>query len=192
MNAGLIREAHSRAPAVVVDTASLIARTLEAMGYELVDLEYGQRGLLRVFIDAEAGIRLEDCERVSRQLSHVLTVENVPYDRLEVSSPGLDRPLRKPADFERFAGNRITLRLRQAFQGRRNFEGILSVEEGGRFGLELIAEDPKPAKGKRPVRPAARAPNAGKSASAPVPPALKLVFALDEIERARLVPIVKF
>ncbi len=177
---------------MVVDTGSLIAHTLESMGYELVDLEYGQRGLLRVFIDAEAGIRLEDCERVSRQLSHVLTVENVPYDRLEVSSPGLDRPLRKPADFERFAGNRITLRLRQAFQGRRNFEGILSVEDGGRFGLELIAEDPKPAKGRRPVRPAARATKADKSKPESVPPALKLVFALDEIERARLVPIVKF
>ncbi len=170
-----------------------VARTLEGMGYELVDLEFGQGGLLRVYIDAPSGIKLEDCERVSRQLSHALTVENVDYERLEVSSPGLDRPLRKATDFERFAGSRITLRLRQAFQGRRNFEGVLTVEDAGRFGLELLASQPSQPQPRKPGRAAARP--ARRSDSKPAPdaePTHKLIFSLDEIERARLVPIVKF
>lgn len=193
MNSELLPVTMARTHAAASDAASVIARTLEGMGYELVDLEYGQRGLLRVFIDAPAGIKLEDCERVSRQLSHMLTVEAIDYDRLEVSSPGLDRPLRKRSDFERFAGERITLRLRQAFQGRRNFEGLLTVEDGGRFGLEWVVEEPRPAKGRRPARPAVK--KGGSAAAKPAadaPPVLKLVFELDEIERARLVPIVKF
>ena len=193
MNAELLPVAMARAHGAASDAPGVIARTLEGMGYELVDIEYGQRGLLRVFIDAPSGIKLEDCERVSRQLSHVLTVEAIDYDRLEVSSPGLDRPLRKRSDFERFAGERITLRLRQAFQGRRNFEGVLTVEDGGRFGLELVLAEPKPAKGHRPGRPVAKkAQGAASQPTAEASPALKLVFELDEIERARLVPIVKF
>ena len=85
--------------------ADLIETTLIGMGYELVELERAPAGLLRVYIDQpETGIVIEDCEKVSRQLTHVLTVENVDYERLEVSSPGLDRPLKKLADFVRFAG----------------------------------------------------------------------------------------
>ena len=89
----------------------LIEKTVIGLGYELVDVERAERGLLRVFIDfsaadaAEKGpITVEDCATVSHQLSHVLTVENVPYERLEISSPGLDRPVRKLEDFVRFAG----------------------------------------------------------------------------------------
>ena len=179
----------------------IVERTLAAMGYELVDFELAQQGLLRVFIDAPAGIRMEDCERVSHQLSHVLMVENVDYQRLEVSSPGLDRPLRKPADFVRFAGEEVTVRLKRPFEGRRNFEGVLTVEPEGRFGLELVVDPVRagvPGKGhaarripKVPQRKAAaRAAGAG---AADAPEATqKLVFALDEIDRARLVPKVKF
>ena len=164
------------------------------MGYDLVDIEFGQNGLLRVFIDAAAGIRLEDCEQVSRQLSHVLTVEDVDYGRLEVSSPGLDRPLRHERDFIRFAAHRVTVRLRQAFQGRRNFEGILTVEEGGRFGLELVEAEPRPQRGPGAVKAAAKAAARARKAVAGAEgePSQKLVFTLDEVERARLVPIVKF
>lgn len=179
----------------------IVERTLAAMGYELVDFELAQQGLLRVFIDAPAGIRMEDCERVSHQLSHVLMVENVDYQRLEVSSPGLDRPLRKPADFVRFAGEEVTVRLKRPFEGRRNFEGVLTIEPEGRFGLELVVDPVRagvPGKGhaarripKVPQRKAAaRAAGAG---AADAPEATqKLVFALDEIDRARLVPKVKF
>lgn len=185
-------------------SASIVAlaeQTLSAMGYQLVDLEFGQRGLLRVFIDSEAGVRIEDCERVSRQLTHLFTVEGVDYARLEVSSPGLDRPLRRPEDFVRFQGERATVRLRQAFQGRRNFEGLITVEPDGAFGLELVAAaaagSGSPGVRGRPARtkPPPRSPSRGvpKPASADEAATIrKLVFRLEEIERARLVPWVKF
>ena len=168
-----------------------------AMGYELVELETAQNGLLRVFIDAPAGIRLEDCERVSRQLSHVLTVEDVDYRRLEVSSPGLDRPLTRPGDFARFAGSQAAVKLKRPLQGRRNFEGVLTVEPDGRFGLELIGDAQRQAQAARGKgagrKPAKAAKAAGDAAAAPEAAATKkLVFALDEIDRARLVPNVKF
>ncbi|MEK9720557.1 MAG: ribosome maturation factor RimP, partial [Quisquiliibacterium sp.] len=103
-------------------------------------VEMAQAGLLRVFIDSPAGIRMEDCERVSHQLSHVLTVEDIDYQRLEISSPGVDRPLRREEDFLRFAGQLVTVKLRTAFKGRRNFEGTLTLEPQGKFGLLLLDE----------------------------------------------------
>ena len=130
----------------VTPVAGVIERAVGAMGYDLVDVELAGGGLLRVFIDVDAQraavgavIRMEDCERVSHQLSHVLTVENIDYSRLEVSSPGLDRPLKKASDFERFAGAEVSLKLRRALQGRRNFTGTLVSEDPaeGRWGLEL-------------------------------------------------------
>lgn len=171
---------------------AIIERTLSAMGYELVDIEFGQNGLLRVFIDTPDGIRMEDCERVSHQLSHVFTVDEVDYERLEVSSPGLDRPLRRPEDFVRFAGEEATVRLKRPFEGRRNFEGVLTVEPDGQFGLELIDESARAAARGRPgSRPGAKAAKPPKAGAEPVP-SKKLVFALDEVDRARLVPKVKF
>jgi len=191
---------------------SIIERTAAAMGYEVVDVEMGQRGLLRVFIDAPAGIRMEDCERVSRQLTHVLTVEDVDYQRLEVSSPGLDRPLKRAADFIRFAGELATVKLKRALEGQRNFEGTLTVEPDGQFGL-VLADAPGAKAGKaagarkagsRGVSAAKKAGEqaasgrgqggqaAEKGAAGEQPAARKLVFALDEIDRARLVPKVKF
>ena len=84
----------------------LVERTVEGLGYEFVELERLARGLVRVTIDTtnEGGITLDDCERVSDQLTHLFTVENVPYERLEVSSPGVERPLKRARDWERFAG----------------------------------------------------------------------------------------
>jgi len=131
---------------------AIIERTVVGMGYEAVDVEHAQQGLLRVYIDAPAGITIDDCERVSKQLSHVLTVENVDYARLEVSSPGLDRPLKRQADFERFAGSRVALRLRQPLEGRRNFEGVLTSEPDEHFGLELIERAPDPRPGAKRAR----------------------------------------
>ena len=167
------------------------------MGYELVDIEFAQRGLLRITIDAPSGIALEDCEQVSRQLSHLFTVEDVHYDRLEVSSPGLDRPLRQRRDFERFVASLVTVRLRLPFQGRRNFEGRLTIEDEGRFGLELIETPPAssrtPARGKGVTKASARVGRVDPAKDgASSEPSRKLVFSLDEVERARLVPIVKF
>ena len=97
------------------------------MGFECVDFQQSNRGrLLRVFIDKPEGVTVDDCAEVSRQLTRVLAVEGAEYDRLEVSSPGLDRPLRKPSDFRRFAGQRVEVRMRERdASGRRRFAGLL-------------------------------------------------------------------
>jgi ribosome maturation factor RimP len=110
------------------ELAMMIEPVLGSMGYELVDIEFGSGGLLRVVIDIDGGARhvqVEDCEKVSHQLGRLFMVENVDYERLEISSPGLDRPLKKPSDFERFAGEKISLRLREPIAGRRQFTGVL-------------------------------------------------------------------
>ncbi len=105
---------------------SLIDQVVAGLGYELVDIETSPKGrLVRVFIDIERGITVDDCAAVSNQLTRVFEVENVDYDRLEVSSPGLDRPLTKPADYERFVGADVQVRLRMPIGNQRNFVGVL-------------------------------------------------------------------
>ncbi|MFM2053665.1 MAG: ribosome maturation factor RimP [Pseudomonadota bacterium] len=156
-----------------------VERTVTGMGYELVDCERGLRGLLCVSIDRVPGavyptgpgefVLVEDCEQVTRQLQRVLEVENVDYGRLEVASPGLDRPLRRHADYVRFAGSEIDLTLRAVFQGRRKYRGVLRLVEAAAdepAGLELVFVD-------------------GKVEHV-------LGFALDEVREARLVPVVDF
>jgi ribosome maturation factor RimP len=151
----------------------LIEKTLAGMGYELVDFEQAARGLLCVYIDfgpqdADRGnITVEDCEKVSHQLSHVLTVENANYERLEVSSPGLDRPLKKRADYERFAGQEVAIKLRMPMPGaanRKSFQGILHAPEGDTLKLEFEGKEG---------------------------PAM-LEFTLADVDKARLVPKVDF
>ena len=151
----------------------LVERTVEGLGYESVDIELAPRGLLRVFIDRVAGraypsgegefVTVEDCEQVTRQLRYALEVDAVDYERLEVSSPGLDRPLRREADFERFAGQAVSLMLKLPFKGRKGYKGLLGRAEGG---WNLVFSD-------------------GKADQV-------LAFALDELREARLVPVVNF
>jgi ribosome maturation factor RimP len=96
------------------------------MGYELVDLELSPKGrTIRLFIDKPQGVNVDDCARVSNHLTHLFTVENVDFERLEVSSPGLDRPLRKAADFVRFAGEEVDLRLHNPVENARKLKGVL-------------------------------------------------------------------
>lgn len=117
----------------MLDLNALLEQAVTQVGYELVDLEVSNRGkLLRLFIDKPGGINIDDCALVSEHVSHLLAVENdIDYDRLEVSSPGLDRVLKKEADFVRFAGSKVQLKLRVPFEGRKNFTGILrGIEEG--------------------------------------------------------------
>lgn len=97
------------------------------LGYELVDFELQNRGrLLRVFIDRLEGISIDDCVLISNQIGNVLAVENdFDYDRLEVSSPGLDRVLKKAADFAKFIGQEASVKLRLAVDGRKNFVGTI-------------------------------------------------------------------
>ena len=121
-----------------MDLHSLISKTLEGLGYELVDLERSAKGrLMRVFIDKPGGVNLDDCSAVSQHLSRVLAVENVDYDRLEISSPGLDRPLRSERDFVRFAGSQARVRLRVPVEGQRNFVGVLRQAEAGKVQLDV-------------------------------------------------------
>jgi ribosome maturation factor RimP len=120
-----------------MDVVKLVETTVNGLGYELVDFERSGRGLVRVFIDKPEGIRVEDCETVSNQLTRLFMVENVAYDRLEVSSPGLDRPLKKEADFVRFAGQKAQLKLRMPMAGRKNFTGVIGAVSNGILQLDM-------------------------------------------------------
>ena len=113
------------------DREAWLRETLRGLGYELVDLETSRGGLLRVFIDAPKGISVEDCARVSNHLTRAFAVEGIDFERLEVSSPGLDRPLKRLEDYARFAGQQASVRLKLPRDGRRRFDGrIVGVEEG--------------------------------------------------------------
>lgn len=130
----------------MADVAGLIEQAVSGLGYELVDFETSPRArLLRVFIDhlpesdaaTASTITADDCAALSHHLTHLLTVENIDYDRLEVSSPGLDRPLKKPADYLRFAGHEVQIKLRIPVAGataaavpQRNFSGVISGCDG--------------------------------------------------------------
>ncbi len=148
---------------------SLVENTVTGLGYELVDCERSAHGLLRVFIDKLPAdpdgefITVDDCEKVTRQLQYLLEVENVPYERLEVSSPGLDRPLRKPVDYQRFAGHEVDITLKLAFQNRKKYRGVLEAD-GDAWRLVF---------------------NDGKQDQA-------LNFSFEEVREARLVPVVDF
>ena len=120
-----------------MDVVKLVETTVSGLGYELVDVERSGRGLLRVFIDKPEGISVEDCQAVSNQLTRLFMVENVDYDRLEVSSPGLDRPLKKEADFSRFAGEKVQLKLRMPMDGRKNFVGMIAGVNDGILQLNV-------------------------------------------------------
>lgn len=148
-----------------------IERTVAGLGLDLVDVERGPAGLLRVTIDRVPGrrypgddspfVNVDDCERVTRQLQYVLEVEGCDYARLEVSSPGLDRPLRRPADYERFAGAEVDVTLKAPFEGRRRWRGTLLAREGG---WRVVYDGGERA----------------------------LDFTLDEVRETRLVPVVDF
>ena len=113
--------------------------------------------MLRLFIDKPGGIGVDDCASLSRQLARVFEVEGVDYERLEVSSPGLDRPLRKASDFARFAGQRADVRMRTPdATGRRRFVGVLRGAAAGRVDMDVDGQ--------------------------------AVQLALDDIDRARLVP----
>lgn len=116
----------------------MLEGTLAGMGFELVDLERaGRGGLVRVFIDKPGGVDVEDCAAVSNHLSRVFAVERIDYGRLEVSSPGLDRLLRKEHDFNRFAGQKARVKVRIPVDGQRNFVGVLRTAGAGKLQLEV-------------------------------------------------------
>ncbi|HWQ39392.1 MAG TPA: ribosome maturation factor RimP [Burkholderiales bacterium] len=108
-----------------MNLTGLLEKALASLGYELVDSEWANKGLLRVYIDRQGGVTVDDCARVSNHLTRVFAVEAIAYERLEVSSPGLDRPLTRPQDFRRFEGEKAKVRLRVPLNGQRNFVGVL-------------------------------------------------------------------
>lgn len=121
-----------------MDLQATLERTLAGLGYELVDFERSGKGrLLRVFIDKPGGVNVDDCAAVSHHLSRVLAVEGIDYERLEISSPGLDRPLKKERDFVRFAGQQVRIKVRVPVNGQRNFVGILRESGAGKVELEV-------------------------------------------------------
>ena len=120
-----------------MDVVKLVETTVNGLGYQLVDIERSGRGMLRVFIDKPEGISVDDCQVVSNQLTRLFLVENVDYDRLEVSSPGLDRPLKKEADFVRFTGEKVQLKLRMPLDGRKNFAGVIGGVSDGVLRLDM-------------------------------------------------------
>lgn len=169
----------------MTDLYALVEQSVASLGVELVDVERLGRGLLRVTIDREDGVRIEDCEMVSRQLSRVFEVEGIDYEHLEVSSPGTDRPLRRESDYYRFAGERAQIRLREPFEGKRTFTGILRAPDPA----------PEPSAG---LEPGAAAPSVtgapvfGLEVEATNGEIQVLHFTLDEVERAKLDPVLDF
>ena len=159
----------------------LIEKTVTGLGYELVDVELAARGLIRIFIDFPYDqvneqtdgkqITVEDCATVSHQLSHVLTVENVSYERLEVSSPGLDRPLTKFCDYVRFVDRSAIIKLHLPManmSNRKTYQGVIRPPVGETLMLEFETKF------------------GNKNGVA------MLEFTLADVEKARLVPQVDF
>ena len=120
-----------------MDIQSILDTTLPGLGYELVDHELTAQGTLRVFIDKAGGITVDDCAAVSNHLSRVFMVEDVDYKNLEISSPGLDRPLKKAEDFIRFAGSQVKLKTRLPVDGQKNFIGRIEAFDANTQRLTL-------------------------------------------------------
>ena len=173
----------------------IVAQTVAGLGYELVELERSAGGTLRVTIDfpwepgSEKFVNVEDCERVTRQLQYTLEVEEVDYKRLEVSSPGIDRPLRNEKDFERYAGEVVDITLKapmgaaaagQVAANRRKFRGTLEQAPDGQGWQLTWSDEPAPQPGR-------------KVSKKKEPAAVQVLgFTLDELKEARLAPIVDF
>lgn len=184
----------------------LIETTVEGLGYAFIEATWASAGLLRVTIDRVDGeaVTVDDCERVTQQLQYLLEVEGFDYKRLEVSSPGLDRLLRTPADFERFAGVAVDVTLRVPFQGRKKYRGVLQAPlplpadgEPAQYAIhwsrELLDELAASRPGvKKPVGKAAAAKKAANKAAAADDVAQELRFSMAEAREVRLVPVLDF
>ena len=182
----------------------IVEQTVSGLGYDLVEIERSAGGLLRITIDlpwiapqvgvasTEQYINVEDCEKVNRQLQFALEVDGVEYKRLEISSPGIDRPLRHVQDFERFVGHVIDITLKapmgaaadgKVHASRKKFRGTLEkiAAIDGAMGWQIVWSDAPPVKPGQKV-----------SKKRVPPPLQALGFTLDELRESRLAPIVSF
>jgi len=183
-----------------VTLQQIVEQTVTGLGYDLVEIERSAGGLLRITIDlpwnpqaGEQFVNVEDCEKVTRQLQFALEVDGIEYKRLEVSSPGIDRPLRNEQDFERFSGHVIDITLKapmgaaaagQVSASRKKFRGTLERAEpapDGSTGWQIVWSDEPPPKPGQKV-----------SKKRVAPPLQVLGFTLDELRDARLAPLVSF
>jgi ribosome maturation factor RimP len=179
----------------LMDVLAIVKTTVSALGFELVDFERGG-GMFKVYIDKAEGITVEDCAAVSNQLTRVFTVENVDFERLEVSSPGLDRPLKTIADFEKFIGVRVKVRLHEPVDARKRFDGVVLVVEGDKITFDLADDSAAEAGGagrkvklKKKVASQVTVDAKSSTKSATEQPIEKrITVALSDIERARLIP----
>ncbi len=196
------------------DIASVVNAAVTGLGFELVDFERAGGGMMRIFIDKPDGISVENCADVSNHLTRLFLVENIDYSRLEVSSPGLDRPVKTIEDFKRFAGVAIKVRLNTAVENRKRFDGVVEQVVGEAITFKLIADPSqlgagagvkvvgkaktaKKSNAKRKVG-ADQADGAEASNAAPVaeigainknlPEEKRITVLLADIDRARLIP----
>jgi ribosome maturation factor RimP len=168
---------------MVLDISKVVSTTVEGLGYELVDLERSSGGILRVFIDKVDGITVEDCATVSNQLTRVFTVENIDFERLEVSSPGLDRPLKTLQDFTRFLGAEVRVRLNTLVEERKRFDAIVEAVVADKITFTLLDESESKAGAK--VKTAKRSNSKSKPVVGEV---IRITVALGDIEKAKLIP----
>lgn len=181
--------------AVSTQLFDMVETTVEGLGYELVDVERLPRNLIRVTIDKPEGITLDDCEKVSNQLNPLLTVENVDFSRLEVSSPGVDRPLKRPKDFVKFVGQLVHVELYAPLMaeglpenGRRRMNGeivsVLGEEDNPTITLKLTDDKPArtPSEKKKSIKKAKETESVDVVVS----------FPFSDVERASLVATLDF
>lgn len=116
---------------------TILEQTVPGLGYELVDVEIAPSKLIRVYIDKEGGITIEDCEIVSNHLSKLLLVEEIAFNRLEVSSPGIERPLKKIEDYVRFKDRVAKVKTRELINGEKVFQGVINAVDGNTIILGL-------------------------------------------------------
>lgn len=116
---------------------TILEQTVPGLGFELVDVEITPAKIIRVFIDKDGGVSVDDCVSVSNHLSRVFLVEEVDYNRLEISSPGLERPLKKLEDYVRFIGRSAKIKTRELFDEQKVFQGVIQAVEGEKITLEL-------------------------------------------------------
>jgi ribosome maturation factor RimP len=120
---------------------AILEKTIPGLGFELVDVEISPAKIVRVFIDKPEGVTIEDCENVSHHLSKLFLVEEIEYNRLEISSPGVERPLKKLEDFVRFSGQTVKIKLHELVNGQKVYQGKIIAVEGNTIKLSIEKDE---------------------------------------------------
>ena len=181
---------------MTTDIAAIVNAAVKGLGFELVDFERAGGGMMRVFIDKPDGISVENCADVSNHLTRLFMVENIDYSRLEVSSPGLDRPLKSMDDFKRFIGSPVKVRLNTTVDNRKRFDGTVESIDGEAITFKLLTEPVATAKIKTMKRSNAKAKakdkaelkTAEKQTAGDIVEEKRITVMLDDLDRARLIP----